>query len=150
MCSGKTTYSKQLADKYSLDFIDTDTEIEKNQNCSIPDIFNDKGEAYFRETETKVLKSVVAKVITPTVISTGGGVVLSEENLSHMRNYGSVIFLNTSWEIIYNRLKNINNRFHRPLIYSLSHDNIYKLFLYRLPIYKEVANYIISNKINQQ
>ena len=75
---GKTSVGKKLAKKLEVDFIDTDCEIEKYANRTIPDIFEIYGETYFRGLETKVLKDLIQK--DDIVISTGGGIITSKEN----------------------------------------------------------------------
>lgn len=91
--SGKTTIGKRLSDELTLKFIDVDDEIELSEQKKISQLF-EKGEAHFRDIETAVNK-IVAKE-TYAVISTGGGAVLREENMTALKENGLIVFLNRS------------------------------------------------------
>lgn len=135
MGTGKTTIGKLIAEKRCMDFIDVDEEIEKQQKKAISKIFEESGEKYFRELETEYLKSI--KNIENTVISTGGGMPVKEENQLLLNDIGITIFLNTSLEIIKKRLENDEER-------PLAKGNLQELFEYRKPIYKNMAKKIID------
>ena len=79
---GKTTIGKQLARELSLEFIDSDHEIEKRAGADIPWIFEVEGEAGVREREAKVLEELTH--LSDVLISTGGGCVLSDKNRQHL------------------------------------------------------------------
>ena len=89
--SGKSTVGKLLADSMERDFFDTDAIIEENEGMSIPDIFKKYGEEYFRDAERRAI-SVIAKS-TSAVISTGGGAILSKENVSALKQNGRIYFI---------------------------------------------------------
>lgn len=89
--SGKSTVGKLLADSMERDFFDTDAIIEENEGMSIPDIFQKYGEKYFRDAERRAI-SVIAKS-TSAVISTGGGAILSKENISALKQNGRIYFI---------------------------------------------------------
>ncbi len=91
MCSGKTSVGKKLAEKLNFDFLDTDDLIENKVGMRITEIFEKYGEPYFRELETQIIKEVSEK--DKLVISTGGGVVLREENVNNLRKNGVIINL---------------------------------------------------------
>lgn len=112
MASGKTTVGKAIANKLGLKFIDMDREIEKEENCSIADIFKEHGEAYFRMAETNLLKNVIYK--EDVVISTGGGVVTKEENIDILKTQENVIFLDANVETL---VRNVSSEVEkRPLL----------------------------------
>lgn len=89
--SGKSTIGKKLAEKLGFEFIDTDDEIIKLEGREIKDIFSHDGEGYFREKERDIIRSVAAK--QSTVIATGGGAILSDENVRNLKMNGKLIFI---------------------------------------------------------
>ena len=94
--SGKSTLGEKIAKELQMDFVDSDTEIVKQAGCSIPEIFASKGEKYFRELETKVIERLSAK--QHTVIATGGGAILKEENVRLLRANSTLIFIDRPLE----------------------------------------------------
>lgn len=94
--SGKSTLGEKIAKELQMDFVDSDTEIVKQAGCSIPEIFAGKGEKYFRELETKVIEILSAK--QHTVIATGGGAILKEENVRLLRANSTLIFIDRPLE----------------------------------------------------
>ena len=91
MGSGKTSVGKILAKHLKFSFIDTDLEIENQENKTISQIFKFSGESYFRMLEKKILKTLDKNNF---VISTGGG--FPHDNMSQLLNLGTTIFLNFS------------------------------------------------------
>lgn len=109
MGTGKSTIGKALAKKQHRLFIDTDSYIEAKEGMSISDIFEQKGEDYFRSLETKILKEL--KEITHyAVVATGGGLPLRKENAELLSQMGEVIYLQTSVDTILERLKGDTKR----------------------------------------
>lgn len=106
--SGKTTIGNILSRLSSYSFVDTDEIIVKLQNRSINEIFAENGEEYFRELETQVTKDVSDKDCQ--IISTGGGVVLRDENLKNLKQNGVVFYLKTSVETLLKRLEGDTSR----------------------------------------
>ena len=80
MASGKSVVGKKLSNRMGLDFFDTDEQIEKKAGANISWIFDIEGESGFRERESDVFEELIK--LDNCVISTGGGIVLKEENLS--------------------------------------------------------------------
>lgn len=91
MAVGKTTLGKLLADQLDYNFIDLDLFIEKKESMSISEIFRLKGEAYFRQKESEALD--LLSDVEQSVIATGGGTVILEENRSKLKQIGRVIYL---------------------------------------------------------
>ena len=91
---GKTTVGTRLAEQTGLRFIDTDQEIVREENRTIPDIFAADGEAYFRQAESSVIRKVAAR--QGCVIATGGGAILNLENMALLRENGRICFLDRS------------------------------------------------------
>lgn len=140
MGSGKTTIAKILADILSdFSLVDTDEKIIENECCSINEIFSKKGEAEFRKIETTVLKNILKN--DNQIISTGGGIITSDENISMLKNNSIVFFLDADEETLYNRVKNNKER---PLLNNGDmKDKIHKLLEQRIQKYKN-AHYIIN------
>ncbi len=112
MGSGKTTVGSALASVLSVPFYDMDSIIEEEENCSVSDIFREKGEPFFRELETALIERKL-KNKGQFVLSTGGGVVMREKNRSLLKTLGTVIYLKASPKCI---LKNIEGDASRPLL----------------------------------
>ncbi|MDE2841552.1 MAG: shikimate kinase [Chloroflexota bacterium] len=101
--TGKSSVGRLLARKLRWRFIDTDSEIERQEKRRISQIFQDQGEEYFRELERRVVREICAQ--RHYVVSTGGGAVLDPENRSAMRAGNLVIWLRATPETLLDRLK---------------------------------------------
>lgn len=140
MGSGKSTIGKILAEKLELNWMDMDIEIENQENKTIEEIFNDNGEDYFRHLETEQLKKLINK--ENNVLSTGGGVVLKEENRIILKEIGRVIFLHADCEQIINNLKESSDR---PLLKGNNpEEKIVRLLDERESTYLNTADIIIQ------
>lgn len=141
MGSGKSTTGISLSHKLRCPFDDTDKMIEKNEKKSIPEIFAESGEAYFREKETQLLREL-AKKKTRRILSVGGGTPLREENRKLLREIGTVVYLKVSAQTVYERLKGDTGR---PLLQGDDPmEKIKKLLGEREEIYKDAADIVIS------
>jgi shikimate kinase len=140
MGSGKTTIGRALSEKLGIPVIDTDEWIENKVGKSIPAIFADEGEQRFRQYELEILKQLPIKDV---IITTGGGMVISQENREWMKKHGILIFLSCSLDIIFERLQSDSNR---PL-FSRDREKMKELYEKRLPYYLEATFTIeTSNK----
>ena len=108
MGCGKTTIGRKLAVRLGYRFIDTDYQIEKEQGCRVKELFTRYGETRFRELETNLLKRLINT--NNTVISTGGGILLTPGNMDLIRRIGKSIYLNASIEDICERISRNNKR----------------------------------------
>ncbi|MCB1204854.1 MAG: shikimate kinase [Verrucomicrobiae bacterium] len=108
MGTGKTSVGMRVAKSLGFRFVDTDKLIVKKTGKPIPKIFEESGEEAFRRMETEVLRQCAAG--ENQVISTGGGIVTREENRDILREAGYVVWLRTSPEIIYERVRRNRNR----------------------------------------
>ena len=109
MGSGKTTVGNLLKEELNnFTFIDTDTKIIEKENKSINEIFSMYGEEYFRNIETEILKNILNN--DSQIISTGGGIIKSEENIKLLKENATVIYLKASAEKLYERVKNNKER----------------------------------------
>jgi shikimate kinase len=109
MGSGKTTVGRYLHKEIPEYFlIDLDHEIEKDQNQKISEIFDRQGEAFFRNLESQALKTILKQ--SSQIISSGGGIVLSEENRKLIDEKTFCVYLKASPEVIFDRIKHSKNR----------------------------------------
>ena len=131
--SGKSTVGK-LLDLEGYTFVDTDAEIEKRCGCTIRELIETKGEAYFRDLESEVVRDVSAE--SCCVISTGGGAILRAENVKYLKRNGKLFFLNADPA----RLCATEDR---PL--SNTADKLAKLFAERKEIYHSTADVIVPD-----
>ncbi|MDA2919135.1 shikimate kinase [Desulfobacterota bacterium AH_259_B03_O07] len=115
MGSGKTRVGRIISNNLKLKFCDMDEEIEKNYGMTIAEIFQSHGEAYFRDIETETLKKIAEKA--GQVISTGGGVVMKNENWVVLNKNGITIYLRASVDVLWSRIEqDSNNEKLRPLL----------------------------------
>lgn len=138
MGAGKTTVSKKLAEKLSVNNYDTDNEIVKLAGMAINDIFASRGEEHFRELESAVLQAMPA---SNAVIATGGGIVISSGNRHQLREKGLVIFLYAN---INETLKRLAGDESRPLLQGNKLQSAELLFTTRLPLYRQTADFEID------
>ena len=140
MGSGKSTVGKHLADLLGFTFIDSDDEIERRAGADIPWIFDVEGEAGFRRRESAVLEELAQR--NETVIATGGGAILAEQNRELMGRTGVVVFLNVS---VAQQLKRTGSGEGRPLLQRGDREEtLKKLMAEREPLYRALADVIIS------
>ena len=108
MASGKSTIGPIVANALGWNFFDLDKEIEKRENKKINKIFEEDGEDYFRRKETKILKEISNG--EKLIISLGGGTLIVKENREFIKKNGKLIFLRSSPEVAYRRLKHKRDR----------------------------------------
>ena len=108
MGAGKTSVSAGLGRMLGREVVEMDERIAAQEGMSIPELFAQKGEPYFRACETALLKSFAQGA--PRIVSCGGGVPLREENVAAMRESGTVVLLTASPEVILERVKDSDER----------------------------------------
>jgi shikimate kinase len=138
--AGKTTIARMVAHKLNKDFCDMDALIEKKENKSIEKIFSLYGEEYFRKLESDVLKEIAG--MSGLVVSTGGGIIIREENRRLIKQTGFVIYLYADKDVIFERIKSDKNR--PPLTNLPLTEEIEKLLEIRTPFYEEIADFKID------
>ena len=132
MGAGKTTIGKILSQKLNYNFVDLDFDIEKEQGISISEMFEKHGEKYFRDAETESLRKFSEK--SNQIISTGGGIVIKDENWQIMRNRGVSVYLKSSIKTLFNRVKhkstrpllNVENPFEKAKELFSSRESLYE------------------------
>ena len=131
--SGKSTVGKLInIDGYT--FVDTDAEIEKRCGCTIKELVAAKGEKYFRDLETEVIRDVSSE--SCRIISTGGGAVLRAENVRALKRNGKLFFINAELS----RLRATDDR---P--FSDTEDKLKKLYNERIGIYQATADVVVPD-----
>ncbi len=148
MGSGKTSTGRMLAKEMGYAFADTDEEVTKRTGVSIAYIFDVEGEEGFRKRECLALKECLND--NNTILSTGGGIVLSKENRDLLQDRGTVVYLQTSIRSQVKRTASTNNR---PLLQNNDpEETLEKLMLTRAPLYEEIADITImtDNKSLQE
>ena len=148
MGSGKSTVGKILSDELFLNFFDTDEEIESRTGASIDWIFDLEGEEGFRKRESSILQEMVEK--NSIVLSTGGGIILSNLNRELLSSRGTVFYLSTPISVQVERTSKDKNR---PLLKDGDPEEILsKLHEERKTLYEEVSDHIIEteNKSSQE
>lgn len=108
MGTGKTTVCERLHERLGVPEADTDQMIEQREGMRIPEIFEKKGELYFRDAESRLLKEL--KDMEPMVISCGGGMAMRPENAALMKQAGLVVLLTAAPETILERVRNDDSR----------------------------------------
>jgi len=103
MAAGKSTIGPILANALGWDFFDLDKEVEKNEGMKIVELFEAKGEDYFRDNETTILKELSEN--DESIISLGGGAIASDVNFGIIKSTGKIIYLKSSPEMAYKRLR---------------------------------------------
>jgi shikimate kinase len=148
--SGKTTLAKDLAAKLKLPYVDLDVEIEKAEMKTIPQIFKDKKENYFRKIESQILKSWTQSD-SSFVMATGGGAPCFLENMAVMNQSGTTIFLDVPTIEIARRIVSSKGE-ERPLLKSNGidglKDQIEFLRSQRLHFYKQATLTLSGEQIN--
>lgn len=108
MTSGKSTLGRILANVLGWNFFDLDREIEKDEGLRVTEIFETKGESYFRNIE-KIKLAELSKGKN-VIISLGGGTIVNEQNVKFIEENGTLIYLKVEPEIIYTRIKKKTDR----------------------------------------
>ena len=146
MGAGKTTVGMELAKKLNYKLIDTYHSIENDQSREIKDIFSQDGESFFRNLETLKLKELTN--VENAIISTGGGIILKDENRSILNNLFT-IYLKADFENIFNRIKQDTSR---PLLLTDDPYNTAKdIFKSRQSVYESFKIHVrTDNKTPQQ
>ena len=136
MGAGKSTIARGL----DPDYIDMDALIEEHLGMSIADFFAEKGEVAFRQVESEVLADLLK---TDRVVSTGGGVVISQRNRDLLKTNPDNIYLKADFETLYQRIAADKDN-QRPLFLNKSKEELAVIFHERQAWYEEVASRILD------
>ena len=148
MGSGKSTVGKIISDELFLNFFDTDDEIESRTGASIDWIFDLEGEEGFRKRESSILEEMVKQ--NSIVLSTGGGIILSDSNREMLSSRGTVFYLSTPISV---QLERTSKDKDRPLLKNGDPEEILtRLQKERKGLYESVSDHVIEteNKSSQE
>ena len=137
MGAGKTTIGKLFSKEKGRKFVDTDERIVREQAKSIPELFDERGEGYFRDLETELLKKMLMDT-KGAVISVGGGMPVRKENRELLRMLGCVIYLSATKETILSRVRGDGSR---PMLNGEDLEaRVIQLLQERETLYKKAAH----------
>ena len=138
--SGKSTIGKAVARRLGLPFVDCDVSIERRVGCSIAAFFEREGEDAFRDLEMETFASLVLG--GPSVLATGGGIVLRERNRELLRERTRCVYLCASPELLWERLRRDRKR---PLLQVADPERrLRAMAVERGPLYRETAELVIE------
>ena len=140
MGAGKTSVGKRLARRLGWRHVDADKRIERTTGRTIAEIFADDGEAGFRAIEHDVLETLL-RLPGRTVVSTGGGAVLSPSNCALMRERGSVVWLRARPETLLARVGSGNGR---PLLSEDPDEALRRIAAERQSAYASAAHFVVD------
>ncbi len=133
MGAGKTSVGRRLAEKLEIPFVDADHEIELAAGKTIPEIFNDHGEDYFREGERRVITRLLEN--GKQVLATGGGAFMNAETREKIEGHGVSLWLKADLDVL---LKRVAKRNDRPLLLKEDPAIVMKRLIdLRYPVYAE-------------
>lgn len=136
MGAGKSTIARGL----DPDYLDMDALIEKRLGMSIAEFFAEKGEVAFRQVESEVLADLLK---TDRVVSTGGGVVVSQRNRDLLKQNPDNIYLKANFETLYQRIAADKDN-QRPLFLNNSKEELAAIFQERQAWYEEIASQVLD------
>lgn len=137
---GKSTVGRHLARRLGVDFVDTDVELERRLGYPIRTFFEREGEERFRDVESSVLHELLQS--THGVIATGGGIVLSEANRDVLREQSVCVYLRSTPEELFRRLRHDSKR---PLLQVADPlARLRELYAQRDPLYRQAAQFVIE------
>jgi len=146
MGSGKTHWARLLSAKLGLAFFDLDTTIVEKEKRSVADIFSEKGEEYFRYQEKETLERI-ADQQDGFILSCGGGTPCFFNNIEYMKKNGKVIWLNTSIDVLQQRL--LRERKTRPLIREVDDADLSRYIVRKLSerrMYYQQADVMVNEE----
>ena len=149
MGSGKTLVSKELSILNNFKIFDLDTEISKQNNRSITEIFKEKGEIFFRKTEKEVLEKILSSEKN-IILSLGGGTPCYYNNIDRINEKTISVFLKTNVNTLAQRL--LSEKDKRPLIQNISNEDlpefIAKHLFERNPFYNQAKITINTDNLS--
>ncbi|MDX2157510.1 MAG: shikimate kinase [Hyphomicrobiaceae bacterium] len=143
MGCGKSSVGRRLAARLDIPFVDADDEIERSAQKSIPEIFADHGEAYFRDGERRVIRRLLAN--GPQVLATGGGAYMNAETRATIRSAGIAVWLKADLDVLMRRVMKRDNR---PLLKVQDPQAVMRnLITQRYPVYAEAEIMVESRDV---
>ena len=143
MGAGKSSVGRRLSGQTGLALLDTDEMVASKFGISIPEIFSEHGERKFREAETEALRSV--KGTQQTIIVTGGGILLSEQNVEILKRLGVLVWLDGEEQTLFARASRKRNR---PLLQTKNPREAFSQIMgARRPLYANIAHIRIDTSM---
>lgn len=141
MGAGKTSVGMAVAQRLNVPFVDSDDEIVKAADRTIPEIFSNEGEAFFRARETEVLARILNG--EPCILSTGGGTYICERNRALISQKGVALWLNADFNTLWRRVRGKSSR---PLLQVPDPKAALRtLYTPRVPLYELAELTVKSN-----
>lgn len=145
MGAGKTTVGRRIASRLGRQFVDSDEEIERAAQMSIPEIFEQRGEAEFRAGEMRVIARLLKE--KDLVLATGGGAFVSPETRSLVKAEAVSVWLKADLDVLFER---VSRRSNRPLLKTADPKaTLEKLIADRYPVYAEADVTVVSRDVPQ-
>lgn len=138
MGCGKTTVGAALAGRLGMSCTDMDSFIEEREKMSIPRIFAEKGEPYFREKETEAVKLLGER---GGIVACGGGAMLKKENAEIASKLGKVVYIDVPYEICWERIAGDDNR---PIVKANTKESLEEIYNGRKPLYCAHSDITVS------
>ena len=146
MGAGKTTVGRRLANRMGRQFLDSDEEIEKAAQMSIPEIFAQRGETEFRAGETRVISRVLK--LPDLVLATGGGAFVHPETRAVLKSEAVSVWIKADTDLLFQR---VSRRSNRPLLQTANpRETLERLVEERYPIYAEADVTVVSRDVPQE
>lgn len=136
---GKSSLGRKVANMLRVPYVDMDQRISDTVGCTVSEMFEMYGEQAFRNAETNTLIQLTRE--KPSLISTGGGTVLRENNRAIMRNHGVIVLIDRPLEEIMGDIKLDR----RPLLAQKGLSEVERLYHERIDIYRSVADFVMDN-----
>lgn len=137
MGCGKSHIGRMLSAQMNREFIDLDKYIVAKEKLSIPEIFDKFGEPHFRALEAKYIRELSGG----NIIATGGGALINDETAKFARESGVSVYINTSFDVCYRRIKGDTNR---PLVVNNTPEQLEELYNKRAEIYRRNSTYMVN------
>ncbi len=137
MGCGKSHVGRILASKLGIKLVDLDKYIVDAEKMTIPEIFDKFGEPHFRVLEAQYIK----ELSNGYVVATGGGALLNDETAKFAKQSGISVYINTSFETCYARIKGDKNR---PLVMKNTPEQLEELYNKRAPIYRKNSTFMVN------
>jgi len=137
MGSGKTSAGQLASEMVDAPFLDLDKFIEQREKRTIPEIFAESGESYFRELEI----AAISRMTDGYVIALGGGAMANRKNSAMINEYGVSVFIDVEFETCYERIKDDKNR---PLAFRATRKQLEKLYNDRKKLYLNNSKFVID------
>jgi shikimate kinase len=145
MGAGKTTVGRRLAQRLGRRFVDSDEEIEKAAQMSIPEIFEQRGEPEFRAGETRVIARLLKD--RDLVLATGGGAFVNAETRTLVKAEAVSVWLKADLDVLFER---VSRRGNRPLLKTADpKGTLERLIEERYPLYAEADVTVMSRDVPQ-